>query len=99
MEESAERPEKNNVPPTLVFNSDRRASCSDDRLQFASMLRDPLIRLVMDSDGVTEQEMIAVMDQLLRDLTAREGRMRSPEVCVPMLVSSNEKQDEQTSLG
>jgi len=48
---------------------------SDDRLQFASMLRDPLIRLVMDSDGVTEQEMIAVMDQLLRALTAR-GRMR-----------------------
>ena len=33
---------------------------SDDRLQFASLLRDPLIRLVMDSDGVTEQEMIAV---------------------------------------
>jgi hypothetical protein len=50
---------------------------SDDRLEFASMLRDPLIRLVMDSDGVTEQEMIAVMDQLRRALAAREGRLRS----------------------
>jgi hypothetical protein len=51
----------------------------DDRLEFANMLRDPLIRLVMDSDGVTEQEMIAVMDQLCRALTAREGRVRSPD--------------------
>ena len=50
---------------------------SDDRLEFARMLRDPLIRLVMDSDGVTEQEMIAVMDQLRRALAAREGCLRS----------------------
>ena len=57
---------------------------SDDRLQFASMLRDPLIRLVMDSDGVTEQEMIAVMDRLLRDLTGREVRcvaVKSARLC------------------
>jgi len=39
------------------------------------MLRDPLIRLVMDSDGVTELEMIAVMDQLRHALAAREARM------------------------
>jgi hypothetical protein len=43
----------------------------------ASLLRDPLIRLVMNSDGVTEQDMIAVMNQLRRSLKAREGDMRS----------------------
>jgi hypothetical protein len=36
-----------------------------------SLLRDPLIRLVMQSDGVTEQAMIAVIDQLRRSLAAR----------------------------
>jgi hypothetical protein len=50
---------------------------SDDRLRFPDLLRDPLIRLVMKSDGVTEQEMVAVMDQLRRALTAREDRMCS----------------------
>ena len=42
-------------------------------MRFPDLLRDPLIRLVMESDGVTEQEMIAVMDQLRRALAAREG--------------------------
>ena len=49
----------------------------DDGMRFSDLLRDPLIRLVMESDSVTEQEMIAVMDQLRRALTEREGRMRS----------------------
>jgi hypothetical protein len=49
----------------------------DDGAEFASLLRDPLIRLVMNSDGVTEQDMIAVMNQLRRSLKAREGDMRS----------------------
>jgi hypothetical protein len=31
----------------------------------------------MESDGVTEQEMNAVMDQLHRALAAREGCLRS----------------------
>jgi hypothetical protein len=35
-------------------------------MRFPDLLRDPLIRLVMESDGVTEQEMNAVMDQLRR---------------------------------
>jgi hypothetical protein len=38
------------------------------------MLRDPLIRLVMKSDGITEQEMLAVIDRLRRILAAREAR-------------------------
>jgi hypothetical protein len=49
----------------------------DDEVSIANLLRDPLIRLVMKSDGVTEQDMIAVMDQLRRSLKAREGDMRS----------------------
>jgi hypothetical protein len=49
----------------------------DDEVNFASLLRDPLIRLAMDADGVTEQDMIAVMNQLRRSLKAREGDMRS----------------------
>jgi hypothetical protein len=46
-------------------------------MRFPDLLRDPLIRLVMESDGVTEPEMIALMDQLCRALAAREGRMFS----------------------
>jgi hypothetical protein len=36
------------------------------------LLQDPLIRLVMDSDGVTEQTMIAILEQLRIALAARE---------------------------
>lgn len=50
---------------------------SDHETTFLSLLCDPLVRLVMESDGVTEQEMIAVMDQLRRSLAARCDRMRS----------------------
>jgi hypothetical protein len=39
-------------------------------------LRDPLIRLVMNSDGVTEEAMIGVLRQLRHDLAARERRTR-----------------------
>jgi hypothetical protein len=49
----------------------------NDEMRFPDLLRDPLIRLVMESDGVTEQEMNAVMDQLRRALAARECRLRS----------------------
>ena len=50
---------------------------SNDGTKFPDLLRDPLIRLVMESDGVTEHEMNDVMDQLRRALAARESRMRS----------------------
>jgi hypothetical protein len=39
-------------------------------------LRDPLIRLVMSSDGVTEEAMIGVLRQLRHDLAVRERRTR-----------------------
>jgi hypothetical protein len=46
----------------------------DDNSALAILLRDPLIRLVMNSDGVTENAMIAVMDQLSRSLAARKSQ-------------------------
>ena len=51
----------------------------DDGMRFPDLLRDPLIRLVMESDSVTEQEMNAVIDQLRRAMAARECHMRSLE--------------------
>ena len=50
---------------------------SNDDAGLNSLLRDPLIRLVMQSDGVTEQAMIAVIDQLRRSLAARASRISS----------------------
>ena len=45
---------------------------SNDRDGFARVLRDPLIRLVMESDGVTEQAMINLLHHLRRSLVARD---------------------------
>lgn len=50
---------------------------SDNQGGLVGLLRDPLIRLVMNSDGVTEQDMIDLMDQLHRSLAARESERRS----------------------
>ncbi len=47
-------------------------AASDNEAPLAALLRDPLIRLVMDSDGVTEQALIALLDQVRRSLAARE---------------------------
>ncbi len=49
------------------------------------LLRDPLIRLVMQSDKVTDEEMIAVWGQLQRTLTSRGGQTRRTGVsaCSP----------------
>ena len=41
------------------------------------LLRDPLIRLVMDSDGVTEQAMIGVLEHLRIALAARKQHVRA----------------------
>jgi hypothetical protein len=43
----------------------------DCEARFGDLLRDPLIRLVMESDGVTERDMIALRDQVRRFLAAR----------------------------
>jgi hypothetical protein len=42
------------------------------------MVLDPLIRLVMKSDGVTEEALTALMEQVRQSLIAREGHA-SPE--------------------
>jgi hypothetical protein len=44
-----------------------RAGSGDD-LCLANLMRDPLIRLVMKSDGVTERVMVALLDQVRRSL-------------------------------
>jgi hypothetical protein len=50
---------------------------SDAEFGLASLIRDPLIRLVMKSDGVTEQAMMALMDQVRRSLTLRASNVGS----------------------
>ena len=44
---------------------------TDCEARFGDLLRDPLIRLVMASDGVTDRDMIALGDQVRRALAAR----------------------------
>lgn len=44
---------------------------ADYDVTFASLLHDPLIRLVMLSDGVTEDAMAALMNRVRRSLVAR----------------------------
>lgn len=47
--------------------------CHDIRpLTFETMLSDPLIRLVMDSDGVSVQELVAVLETARAAVVARE---------------------------
>ncbi len=50
---------------------------SDAEFGLANLMRDPLIRLVMKSDGVTEQAMIALMDQVRRSLELRASDVGS----------------------
>ena len=48
--------------------------CPDQtcRMDFEARLADPLTRAVMDSDGVSETELIAVL-QMARDARSAEG--------------------------
>jgi hypothetical protein len=50
------------------------AMCREDarRLTFETMLTDPLIRLVMDADGVGVPDLLAVMQVARQALAARE---------------------------
>ncbi len=50
---------------------------SHPMLTFETLLTDPLIRLVMDSDGVSVAEMAAVLE-LAGDAVARRGQMAQP---------------------
>ena len=58
-------------------------SVTDDDGDLGNLLRDPLTRLVMKSDGVTEETMIALMTELRRTLAARQNRMRSKQSTEP----------------
>jgi hypothetical protein len=44
---------------------------TDCEAGFGDLVRDPLIQLVMQSDGVTEREMLALRDQVRCALAAR----------------------------
>jgi hypothetical protein len=46
------------------------------RSDFAELARDPLVRLVMDSDGVTEAEFVAVLQTARRAMDARTATGR-----------------------
>ena len=49
----------------------------DERLTLGTLLEDPMIRLVMASDGVSEQEMRSLMLRMRRVLSARSTRMET----------------------
>jgi hypothetical protein len=46
---------------------------SPGNMQFADLLRDPLTRLVMRSDGVTKREMILLSRRIRSALAARDS--------------------------
>ncbi|MBU6499059.1 MAG: hypothetical protein KGJ41_02325 [Rhodospirillales bacterium] len=50
--------------------------CRDDMrpLTFESLLRDPLIRMVMDSDGVSVDDVVEVLEVARAAVVAREHR-------------------------
>jgi hypothetical protein len=54
---------------------------SDDGPRFPELLRDPLIQMVMRSDGVIEQHVITLVDQLRRTLKLApdRGGQRRPQ--------------------
>ena len=76
--EQGERPPRISTQNHHVVYHGNECGGSDDGMKFPDLLRDPLIRLVMKSDGVTEQDMLAVMDQLRRDLAEREVACTQP---------------------
>jgi hypothetical protein len=58
---------------------------NDREARFDELLRDPLIRLVMASDRVTERDMIALKERIRRALAARAWNMagQSPALAAP----------------
>lgn len=53
--------------------------CGANSLNFEAMLTDPLIRLVMDSDGVSLRELVAVLEVAREAIRAREDAPRRPD--------------------
>jgi hypothetical protein len=56
---------------------------TSDTLTMAGMLQDPLIRMVMRSDGVSETDMSALLTRVKDTLAAR-----GEQECGPALVSA-----------
>jgi hypothetical protein len=52
-----------------------------DGLTFETFLADPLIRLVMESDGVSAAEMLAVLQAAGHAVARREQISEQPEFC------------------
>lgn len=50
-------------------------------LTFESFLTDPLIRLVMDSDGVTPAEMAALLEAAGHAVARRQQPEQAPRLC------------------
>jgi hypothetical protein len=54
---------------------------SGGNLTFETFLTDPLIRLVMESDGVSAAEMLAVLEAAGQAVARREPEREAPEAC------------------
>jgi hypothetical protein len=50
-------------------------------LTFESLVTDPLTRLVMDSDGISIAEMIAVLEAASHAVARREQMSEAPVLC------------------
>jgi hypothetical protein len=63
---------------------DHPPHCTADGLQALSienLLHDPLIRLVMDSDGVTEDSILALIDEVRSASGRRRQRIAHRQLC------------------
>ena len=56
---------------------------TDGLASFADLARDPLVRLVMASDGVTEDELVTVLQTAQRAVAARAVPPRRGRTVVP----------------
>jgi hypothetical protein len=54
------------------------AQCHTAKLTYENMLSDPLIRLMMASDGVTPREFSAVMENAREAVVARQANAPKP---------------------
>jgi len=56
---------------------------TDGLASFADLARDPLVRLVMASDGVTEAELVSVLQTAQRAVVARTAVGRKSRTVIP----------------
>lgn len=58
--------------------------CERGGLSFETLFSDPLIRLVMDSDGVTERDLIEVLEAARESVAARERQFIAERLNYPL---------------